>query len=330
MKIIPFGRKKFLHHIILDAKIIQILDFIMQNYEKEFTVLFHCTKKEETKEYKFEKMFIPYQTNTSVHTEIDGDDMVKLLKEGADLTKLNGHLHTHPSMDVNPSSTDEKEIKERANAGFSASVILNEKGEMYGHICDMDEGFIKDVPIYVDYPEKLSNEFDAVWTEAQKRDKLKEEYDKLLKHYKNFSIDQLKLKLNTLAENIDVIVKDETIDLQDFFQYHNPLRHKDKKKLLEVIKERFKDEVTFGYGVYNGYGNKNFGNTKVWNRETGRYEIEQPAYKNNWMDEEEDDDDFFDDEEITDGLTDIEILNRDINSLTEAQYKRFEQLTLFT
>ena len=54
-------------------------------------------------------------------------------------------------MGVFASGTDKKDIIERSeHSNYNAALILNKKGEMFGHIVDLDLGlYLEDVDVYI-------------------------------------------------------------------------------------------------------------------------------------------------------------------------------------
>jgi len=159
------------HHIVIDANTLREFKHILNSkYNKEFTAFTHCERLGNGG-YLIKDLFIPNQTNTEVHTEVDSDDLVSLMKDGADISQLSGHIHSHVNMPVQPSKTDEDEIIERAkHSDFNAAIIINKKGEIYGHIVDLELGLhLQDVDVRIQYPHQASDLEDYVVSQAKKK-----------------------------------------------------------------------------------------------------------------------------------------------------------------
>lgn len=126
-------------------------------------------------------------------------------------------------MGVFASSTDVKDIKERAElSGFNAAIILNKKGEMYGHIADYDLGiYVKDVDIYIryQYPE---GEYESELLAAIKR--------------------------ATSLEDVHTLMK---YSEWDYFEDNYPLSDSDKAQLDGYVATRFENVKTYGAGYAN-------------------------------------------------------------------------------
>lgn len=214
-------------YILVDALSLLKFHFLLDlKYDKEFTVFMHATRNKS--EYYLFDFFIPNQVNTPVHTELDGEDLVQLMSEGADITKLRGHGHSHVEMGVTPSGTDVKEIHSRAElAGFNAAFIINKKYEMFGHIADMDAGiYYKDVDIFVKYP-FADDEFESQILKGVK--KLK-------------SLDEIRT-LMTMTE-------------WEFYVQEYALEDAEKKELIEAIRLKFSSPVSTTYGSTYGKANQ--------------------------------------------------------------------------
>jgi proteasome lid subunit RPN8/RPN11 len=89
------------------------------------------------KEFNILDVFLIKQTCTSASTDMDQEDIAKLLfeleKQGkAEMLKC--WIHSHGSMNVFWSSTDEATIKGLANDNFFISVVVNKNRDMLGRI----------------------------------------------------------------------------------------------------------------------------------------------------------------------------------------------------
>lgn len=160
MKITKVG-ENLNHHITINARALMMFNHVLYSkYNEEFTAFTHCDRDKSTGEYRIYDVFFPIQENTGVKTDVEGEDLIDLMQDGADITKLTGHIHSHVNMGVNPSSTDLSEILARAeHSNFNAALIINKKDEMFGHIVDLDLGLhIEDVDIFIEYPEDFDFE----------------------------------------------------------------------------------------------------------------------------------------------------------------------------
>ena len=204
------------HHITVDAKTYQRVTYLLdQKYDKEFTAFCHAEKRADG-EYHIFDAFFPKQINTGTTTECDSIDVIELMKEGFDISKGAGHMHSHVNMGVFASGTDKNDILERAkDSGFNAAIIMNKKGEIFGHIADMDLGiYIKKCPVYIDYP-FYDSEFE----------------DNQIK----------KIHATTDLKLIAEIIKE---DMYDYMEENYPLTKEETDFLDDVIKNRFKSAVT--------------------------------------------------------------------------------------
>lgn len=81
------------HHITVNPKTIQKFDYILNSkYNLEFTAFCHAEKRENG-EYHIYDIFFPRQDNTATTTECDSEDIMALMKEGMDISRLAGHMH---------------------------------------------------------------------------------------------------------------------------------------------------------------------------------------------------------------------------------------------
>ena len=204
------------HHITVDAVVRQKLDYILgSTYDKEFTGFCHAEKREDG-EYHISDIFFPRQDNAATTTECDSEDVIALMKEGFDISLGSGHAHSHVNMEVFASSTDKKDILERANdSGFNVSIIVNKKGKIFGHIADMELGvYIEDCDVFTTYP---------------------------------FTTEQMETYImNSIKESdcIEDIRELAYMDEDDFMKEFFPLSKENQDFLQTVVKERFKNAYT--------------------------------------------------------------------------------------
>lgn len=207
------------HHITVDAFALQKFRYILKSkYNYEFTAFFHSEKREND-EYHLFDIFFPRQDNTGVTTECDSDDLIELMEEGADISMLSGHGHSHVDMAVFPSGTDSKDILERAKDGlYNAAIIVNKKEQIYGHIADMESKlYLKDVPVFIVYP----------FTE--------EEYK------------QGVVAIARSCETIEDIVKATKMTMAEYFDITYPLTEEQIAELEDVMTKKFKYKYTPTY-----------------------------------------------------------------------------------
>lgn len=200
------------HHITVTAETIQKFTYILDaKYNLEFTAFCHAEKRPNG-EYHIFDIFFPRQDNTGITTECDSEDVMDLITEGADISMLSGHIHSHVDMPVFTSGTDEKDIKERAAiSGWNASLIMNKKGEIFGHIVDLETGiYVKKCPVTIIYP------FTAEKYEADLMAKIKE-CDKL--------------------EDVKTLAR---FSYENYHDMHFPLSESDVYDLEDTIKNKFK------------------------------------------------------------------------------------------
>lgn len=167
------------HHITVSAEVLQKFGHILYSkYDLEFTAFCHAEKREGG-EFHIYDIFFPEQVNSSALTECDGSDLVALMGDGADISKLTGHMHSHVNMATGPSGTDEREILERAEqCGYNVALILNKKGAIFGHIADYNAGvYLQDVPVKVIYPADFEAEMLDMLKSLDSLDKVQEFID---------------------------------------------------------------------------------------------------------------------------------------------------------
>lgn len=200
------------HHITVNAKTLQRFNHILDSkYNLEFTAFTHCKRNNDTGEYLLYDLFIPNQVNTATTTELESDDIIELIQDGADISKLSGHIHSHVNMGVFASGTDKKDIIERSeHSNYNAALILNKKGEMFGHIVDLDLGlYLEDVDIYIQYP-----------------------------HSTNF--EQRLLAQIKKAKSLEEVIKLTKIDEWEWYNATYPLTKEETEQLDNWVKTRFK------------------------------------------------------------------------------------------
>lgn len=139
--------------ITIDARALLKLYYVQSLYDKEFQC-YHYGGKEGNTYRLYENFWIP-QENTATTTNTDGEDVVgELCMAGADISLVNSHSHSHVNMGVTPSGRDGKDIEEKTIvAPFNASIIINKKGDIYGHIRDKERNiYVENCDIIIDYP----------------------------------------------------------------------------------------------------------------------------------------------------------------------------------
>lgn len=282
------------HHITVDAVTIQKMNYLLDHkYSCEFTGFCHAEKRENG-EYHISDIFFPRQDNASTTTECNSEDIIDLMKEGLDISKTTGHIHSHVDMGVFASTTDKKDIVERAkDAGFNAAVIMNKKGKIFGHIADMELGiYIEDCPVYVDYP-FTQREYES----------------KILEEIKN-------------ATTLDDVEKLLTFDNDDYMEMNFPLSQETKDFLEEVVKTRFQ---------FVSYNYKNSSKNKK--KETKIIPLSNDEYDDwNHLLTEEDDEyaqemaDFFTPDEL---LKIPSLFDKSCAEMTESEWQLFNEVTTF-
>ena len=214
--------KDFGYKITIDSEALKKFRYILNSkYALEFTALHHCKREGNT--FHIYDIFFPEQVNKAAYTEFDSEDIMALVKEGADITKLCGHSHSHVNFAVFASGTDDKEIKERALiGGFNASLIFNKKGDIFGHIADYTEGiYIQGVPVEIVYPFS------------------KDDFD-------NFVLTSIKE-----SEDIEEIRNLAKATITEYYNHYYPLEDSEIKELDSVIKNKFQITSTPMYPAYN-------------------------------------------------------------------------------
>lgn len=299
------------HHITVDAFAFQKFQYIMQTkYDKEFTAFFHAEKRENG-EYHLYDIFFPRQDNAATTTECDSEDLIDLMmKEGMDISKASGHAHSHVNMSVFASRTDKKDILERAReSGWNAAIIVNKKGEIFGHIADLETGiYVTKVPVYIEYP-FTTDEYESTL------------YD-LVQNSKNL-------------EDVKTILR---ITDADYFDMNYPMTPELIEELENVIKDKFKSK--YQHTSYNGnkYGhnsnqykdpyNKN-GNLKP----TVFLDNKNVTNKNIFEDSDLEED--VPENQYADWFTDDEMdiiynaMEKSIGSLTDKEYKLLTEYDAF-
>lgn len=214
------------YKVFIDADVLAKFNHILfGKYNKEFTAFTHCDR--EDNKFYMKDIFFPEQSNTTVKTDVDSDAIVSIMAEGADLERLNGHLHSHVDMKVFASGTDEDEILERAYlSGFNVAVILNKKGDVFVHVADYTNNtYATDVPFEIVYP-FTHEEFEA------------------------YQLSELKFA-ETLKDAREIL----KYDVWDYYYDIYGLSKEDEQVLDEIVKTRFKSLFT----PVKGYKSKSFG-----------------------------------------------------------------------
>lgn len=136
--------------------------------------------------YTITKIFLPNQTNSSASTDIGeqvvSDLLVKLVECNEEVAKLKLHWHSHATMGVFHSGTDEGNYQTLLGSDYLVSLVLNKAGDVLGRI-DYSEPFkcsISNIPVVLEVPveskevEKLAKKnFDKVKKYESKVEKSK-------------------------------------------------------------------------------------------------------------------------------------------------------------
>jgi len=226
--------------IFIDALTYNKIKYVTEKYSKEFTSLLHCEYDESNNSYFIYDAYFPTQKNNATTTELDGIDIVKLKAEGADLTRLCGHIHSHVNMGVSPSDTDETEIRERVESGgdFSCSVIVNKKGELYGHVYDAArDRYFKKVPVEIVSPEYPIEAYETDLLKSIKEAESVEEVEMLMEEGYEGHV----LRDNSLTkeqeEELDKEIKDK---FSTFYHNYAKSNYKKNKKHNYGVNPRLK------------------------------------------------------------------------------------------
>ena len=121
-------------------------------------------------------------------------------------------------MGVFASGTDKKDIIERSeHSNYNAALILNKKGEMFGHIVDLDLGlYLEDVDVYIQYPHSTNFE-KRLLAQIQK------------------------------AKSLEEVIKLTKIDEWEWYNATYPLTKEETEQLDDWVKTRFKTVKTSYY-----------------------------------------------------------------------------------
>jgi hypothetical protein len=227
MKITPTGNKPY--RVFIDFELYKKLAYLLnRKYAKEFTVLTHA--KREGNIFTLFDCFIPKQKNSAATTNFDSDDVISLMSEGADISMLQGHMHSHVDFSVYASGTDYDDIIEAGQlGGYAVRIVMNKSFNIFAHVSDYDLGiYVADIPVSVDVP--IDGE--------------------------TFDVERLKVikSKRTTLEDIQEIL-DTT--LLDFNVIRNPLNKVESTVLEDKAKARFVDTPSYtgshgGYGSYGG------------------------------------------------------------------------------
>lgn len=89
-------------------------------------------------EYRISEIFLPNQCNTGSTTDINAEEMGKLLEEliaqDKDTSKLRGHWHSHVNMSVFHSGTDSDNYDDLRTGSWLVSIVANKKGDLLGRV----------------------------------------------------------------------------------------------------------------------------------------------------------------------------------------------------
>lgn len=215
MKVETLNHKDAPRVVVSAETLLKFYHILDSNYTKEFTVFTHAYKHDDTREYEITDFFIPKQVNTGVHTELDGEDLISMLEDGADISELRGHIHSHVNMAVFPSSTDKEEILARAElAEFNVALIINKKKEMYAHVVDQELGFyMTAMDVYIRYP------------------------------YGDGEFETQMLSDIKLLESVDQVRELVKMSEWDYFAKNYSLTAEEEADIKEKVESRFVDEV---------------------------------------------------------------------------------------
>lgn len=109
-------------------------------------------------EYQITELFLPMQENTAASTEIDEEEvhklMTQLIQDDKDPNELRLHWHSHADMDTFHSCTDEENYSDLLHGDYILSLVLNRNGKILGRL-DIKEPIrlkISGVPVYAVVP----------------------------------------------------------------------------------------------------------------------------------------------------------------------------------
>lgn len=142
-------------------------------------------------------------------------------------------------MKVFASGTDKDDIIARAkDSTYNAALIYNKKGEIFGHIADMERGlYLSDVPVFIQYPEGL---------------------------------DERRLQSVKECETFSEVLKITKVSDWTFYKALYPLTEEEKFKYKEIIRTRFRYK-SIGHNIKPGFPSKSYTAppVKSTNRSTG-------------------------------------------------------------
>ena len=234
----PLGRNPF--EIVIAFDLYKVLTYLLdRKYNCEFTVLTHCDRK--GNEFYMYDWFIPEQENTGATTDFDADDFIPLLKEGAKIEKMCGHMHSHVNMGVWSSGTDFDDIKEAAEMSgkYACRIVMNKNHNVFGHVYDVENDFYaENVPVKIEVP--ISGE----------------------------AFDQHRMNRIKKAKTIEIIKKIVNASLLDYNLHLYPLQKAVKNDVEAKAKSRFKfPKPVHNKKSYNGYPlvdvTKRYGDSKL-------------------------------------------------------------------
>lgn len=112
------------------------------------------------------KVYLPKQENAATSTDIDQDDMGRILYESRnDEGDLNFWWHSHVNMGAFWSGTDMATIKQFGGNGYLVSTVFNKKYEYRTAIYRAGDGFFPEM-----FMDNIETRFEYVPTDAQRAD----------------------------------------------------------------------------------------------------------------------------------------------------------------
>lgn len=202
--------------IVLTEAILAELNLYAQEFSGECSGcgLVERVKKDGEFSYKVTRLFLPKQDNTGSSTDIEMEEVGRLVtdlvREGVDTSKLRFHWHSHADMDVFHSATDEDNYNKLHTGEFLVSLVINKKGDMYGRI-DYYEPFRMSfigVPVVVD--------MELPEVESSVKDNLKHVKKSETKPYvysSNYSKSTTNYEVDWQAEPSQVLEMESMLDL---------------------------------------------------------------------------------------------------------------------
>ena len=223
-----------------------------------------------------EHLYIPKQdiSGTEVDWGMDGVlDYINYLNEKGDNRASRGLFswHSHNTMDVYWSTTDEKFIRLAGSEGvpYIFSVVLNNKGERKDRLdvfaqpkCELITG-----PLHTFYDDSETN---LVVFESEKITERREEVDKIRQEM-DAETAELKAKRD---EEIKAIEETYQSDIEAARKHvenmTNSLRGDAKKHIEDIWEERITEKYDYHWGYGMGYGKAlTIGNPRAWADDDG-------------------------------------------------------------